>query len=390
MSSVAISSEVADAGVRFHHQDDIGNGNDDDEATVMGVSSTLDAGDDTLTSSSSERNTSDRFYTNTSSSLYTYTSYLDRNRSTTSYTTECTNDTTRISNISRRQTATGKENKNFLLFIKILMKLIGEKDLNLFRKAQTIIRDYKQRKQRGEIESFVENICSPLKDSVGLQYWNQAKELLHCHRKPKMTSIISLKSTEMMTTSESSTLQSATKIPMSYVCHRGLKEGSLIHKSKMSTFESIVTTTNNNNIGGNKEMRTRKKRLWMIISIFMQYLQRKHTRLYLEAKSLVNECVEIHRCSKYDGKCSRTSNNSSLSASIQSCLKTEIGIDHWRRAENYVAKVLLKQHNDKGNKSKNNALGSVERIHHSTTNVKKRQRASSDEIYNNETKRLCF
>lgn len=128
----------------------------------------------------------------------------------------------------------------------------------------------------------------------------------------------------------------------------------------------------------------------MIISIFMQYLERKHTRLYLKAKSLVNECVEIHRCSKYDGKYSRTSNNSSLLASIQSCLKTEIGIDHWRRAENYVAKVLLKQHNDKGNKSKNNALGSVERINHSTTNVKKRQRASSDEIYNNETKRLCF
>lgn len=256
MSSFVISSEVVDAGVRFH-QDDIGNGNDDDEATVMGVSSTLDTGDNTHTSSSSESNTSNRLYTNTSSSLYTYTSHLDRNRSTTSYTTECTNDTTRISNITRRKTA--KENRNLLLFIKILMKLIGEKDLNLFRKAQTIIRDYKQRKQRGEIESFVESICSPLKYNVGLQYWNQAKELLHCHRKPKMTSIISLKSSEMMTTSELSTLQSATKIPISYVYHRGLKEGSLIHKSEMSTFESIVTTTNNNNIGGNKEMRTRKK-----------------------------------------------------------------------------------------------------------------------------------
>merc|ERR1740115_74581 len=105
---------------------------------------------------------------------------------------------------------------------------------------------------------------------------------------------------------------------------------------------------NYNNNGINEEMNIRNKRLWMIISIFMQCLERKDAKLYMKARSLINECVERHRSCKYNSEkysflsttsttttststSTGTTRTSSLSGSIQFCLKKNIGVDYWRR-----------------------------------------------------------
>merc|ERR1740130_2548749 len=87
--------EESGFGIRFHdhQQDDIdidyhNNDDDDDEATI-------DVGDKKMI-----HNTS----LSSSSLLPSYT--LDGNRSITSYTTECTTDTTRISNTTRARGTT--------------------------------------------------------------------------------------------------------------------------------------------------------------------------------------------------------------------------------------------------------------------------------------------
>jgi len=175
-----------------------------------------------------------------------------------------------------------------------------------------------------------------------------------------------------------------------------------------SNYNYNYSNSNSSN-GNNKEMNIRNKRLWMIISIFMQYLERKDMKLYMKARSLINECVDRHKSSKYNNakystssttstststiSCTSTSTSNtstSLSGSIQSCLKKNIGADYWRRAESYVAKALLMKHyqnyNNNQIKIKNvvlpgNTTTDVERIitdHHpiSTTIIRNHRRVS--------------
>jgi hypothetical protein len=90
-----------------------------------------------------------------------------------------------------------------------------------------------------------------------------------------------------------------------------------------------------------KEIRTRKKRLWMVIRVFMQYLGRKNCQLYRKAHTLVNECVRQHKRGQHFESCN------SLSGNIQTCLKKEFGLEHWKRAEYFVAERLLSRHEDR-------------------------------------------
>jgi len=138
-----------------------------------------------------------------------------------------------------------------------------------------------------------------------------------------------------------------------------VKESSLSLTMDSVGIASNNTSNNHNHIentssnsDANKETKARKKRLWMIISIFMKYLERENTKLFLKARLLVNECVEERR--RYSSNYYSTSSyrRGSLADSIHRILKNEIGVDHWQRAKNYVAKALLKRgdHNNYGYK----------------------------------------
>lgn len=410
-----MTEEVPGVGIRFHdHQDDNGDCDGDDEATIAVMM---------LSSTSLDMCNMKIHNTSSSSSLFP-SCPRDRNYSITSYTTECTTNTTRISNTTstararaRRRTATTEKDKNkkrfFLLFVKILMKLIEEKDDTniIYQNAKAVVRDCEQRKERGEIESFVKSLYAPLKETVGIQYWNEARQLLHhsSQNNNNNNSNINTMSTTIYTRNPLSTLCQSTSSMTMQKCNR----------SAGNSRESNVTATtnNNNNInfninknnGNNKEMNIRNKRLWMIISIFMQYLERKDMKLYMKARSLINECVDRHKSSKYNNakystssttstststiSCTSTSTSNtstSLSGSIQSCLKKNIGADYWRRAESYVAKALLMKHyqnyNNNQIKIKNvvlpgNTTTDVERIitdHHpiSPTIIRNHRRVS--------------
>merc|ERR1712166_762875 len=83
------------------------------------------------------------------------------------------------------------------------------------------------------------------------------------------------------------------------------------------------SNSNYNNNGNNEEMNIRNKRLWMIISIFMQYLERKDAKLYMKARSLINECVECHRSCKYNSeKYSFSSTTTSTTTSTTGTTRT--------------------------------------------------------------------
>lgn len=248
----------------------------------------------------------------------------DSNRSIASFTTHWSTATAEMSNTTKRRSEKKMKKKNFLLFLIILMKLVEEKDKKIFQNAKAVICNCEQLKKRGVIESFIESLRAPLKHVVGPQYWREARErlsrkLLYSKNKT-MSSVDSGEGT-----TESSALRSTNRESS---LRYGLEGSS---PSSSPTMPESKTSTKTNN----KEMRTRRKRLWMIISIFMQYLQRKHAKLYLKAHALVNDCVQRHKDNSQYERCS------SLSGSIQSCLKNEIGVEHWRRAEKYVAKILL-------------------------------------------------
>ena len=300
------------------------------------------------------------------------------------------------------------------------MKLIEEKDDTniVYQNAQAVICDCEQRKKRGEIKSFTESLYAPLKETVGIHYWNEARQLLHHNTMLSITTRSPL-STLLCQSTSSMTVRKCNKTPTG----NNSREYNVTATMNNNNNINNNSNSNYNNNGNNEEMNIRNKRLWMIISIFMQYLERKDAKLYMKARSLINECVERHRSCKYN--CEKysfssttstttststgtgTTRTSSLSGSIQFCLKKNIGVDYWRRAESYVAKALLMKHDQNYNKNQmkikdvvlpGNTTTDVERIitdhHHpiSNTTVIKNHRRVSEYNNSNDTtsKRRCF
>ncbi|KAL3911992.1 MAG: hypothetical protein SGILL_007063, partial [Bacillariaceae sp.] len=150
---------------------------------------------------------------------------------------------------------------------------------------------------------------------VGPEYWNEAR-------------VYSKKviQTKTPTTTSASVQQRIEDDDMSYAT----SDLSFIHDG-LSGYASPASSAEESQIS--QEERIRKKRLWMIICVFMKYLMRNDTELYLRARDLVSDCLHRHR--------NGDESHRSLSSSIQACLKKEIGTNHWRRAESFVAKILL-------------------------------------------------
>lgn len=215
------------------------------------------------------------------------------------------------------------------------MKIVERNDKNKFETAKGIIHKYEQQKRSGKIESLMESLrCSSLKVVVGPQYWKEALEQLS-------RAILKSESKREGPTNEGPTCPPVTpQQPM--LC----RDDDFSIPSPCPFAPSLQSEYDTNRNDANttektKEARTRRKRRWMIICALMKHLKNTDLQLYHKAHALVKkECRFHHR------RCQQFEEHHSLSKSLQFCLKNEIGVAHWRRAENYVAKALLERQED--------------------------------------------
>jgi len=250
-----------------------------------------------------------------------------------SINTQWSTGTTQASNTTKRKSEKKQKKSNFGCFVKILMKIVKEKDEGRFQNAKAVIRNCQQQKKHGEIHSLSENLRCPLKDIVGPRFWKEALDHMSATSLDSTDKKSSIGSTiERFTRSPATT----TSLSSSYIHQKG----ELSSQSTATDGPKISTTTNNKRSLTATDLALRKKRLWMIVRIFMQHLRRKDCQLYKKAHTLVNECVRHHKRLKH------FENNNSLSGSIQACLKKEFGLEHWKRAEQRVDEILSVRKND--------------------------------------------
>lgn len=249
---------------------------------------------------------------------------INRNASMNSVTTQWSTVTTQVSNTTKRRSERKHRKRKFHHFVKILMGIVKEKDERIFQNAKAVISNCEEQKRRGEIESLSESLRCPLKDAVGPQFWSEArKHLSHAllNSKTKRSSFLVALESDVHAPDAISPVQN----------EEGFSPSPSMQESKTYVRKNLTTAKIN-------KIESRKKRLWMIIRVFMQSLQRRHYELYRKAHSLVNECVREHRKVRHCDHCN------SLSGRIQDCLKKEFGLEHWKRAEYFVGKILEARH----------------------------------------------
>jgi hypothetical protein len=204
------------------------------------------------------------------------------------------------------------------------MKTIEENDRILFRKAQQVIRDCErqrryeqQQQQHRNVVGFVEGMYQPLKSLVGEKYWNDARMMLHQQFR--------------ISKSRSSDNNGET------ITKRSNNNTSILTAGGETSATSNANHHHHGGNGGNNN----KKKLWCTIKIFMKYLEQdeEDRRLFVRAKTLVQECVEQHRFNKYDEHCA------SLGESIKSCLldtgEIKNAKEYWNKADRFVEQAMM-------------------------------------------------
>jgi hypothetical protein len=212
-----------------------------------------------------------------------------------------------------------QKKRRFLQFAKVLMKLLERKDPMVYQNAQTVIQHCEEQKRRGETKSVTENLKAPLKQVVGYDYWHEARNELSQHRQQRQRQYLS----------------------------NDCSDGFVVDRRRWGSNNAVVrdNTSSTTRVPRGRgvllreeEVRLRKKRKWMIISVFMRYLEHNDIDLYLQAKAIVKDCLHRHR--------NQEEGYHSLSGSIQSALKQQIGSHHWRRAESYIHKCLVRKEHE--------------------------------------------
>jgi hypothetical protein len=253
-------------------------------------------------------------------SSFVQKSKVRRPRSVSSFTTECwsTTSTTEISNTTSFHQKKKQQKRRFFRFMTILMKLLERRNPKVYQNAQAVISDCELKKKKGETDSVVECLRAPLKNVVGHDYWYEARSMMYTTMIVTSNTATSTKINPTSSSNDADPFYLPDSAP-----------GTTTSTSRQTpwqnkTKEPAIST---------KEESVRKKRLWIIICVMMKYLMRKDEPLYLKAKAIVRDCVHRHRNGDQKYR--------SLSKSIQTCLKNEIGITYWKRAESYVGKHLL-------------------------------------------------
>mmetsp|Transcript_11412 Transcript_11412/g.28840 ORF Transcript_11412/g.28840 Transcript_11412/m.28840 type:complete len:303 (-) Transcript_11412:1075-1983(-) len=263
--------------------------------------------------------------------LETVLSYpkIATNGSMNSFSTQWSTVTAQVSNTTKQHSENKRRKRKFLHFVKILMRIVKEKDEGKFRNAKAVVCNWKGQKHEGGIENFSESLSCNLKQAVGPQYWSEAREHLS-----QASAHIKTKRLSFDTTTEPYTQSSDITTPLQYeeeYC-------SPSHTTQMSTRK----TYRNDNLTTDemKEMRMQKKRQWMVIRVFLKRLQEKDQHLYRKAHVIVNDCMRQHR----QGRQSEDRNR--LSGSIETCLKKQFGSELWMRAEHIVSEAFVVRHED--------------------------------------------
>jgi len=240
---------------------------------------------------------------------------IDDSASVSSADTLGSTDTTQASNTTKRQSEKEREKKKFYQFVRILLRILKEQDEDRFQKARAIISACERRKRLGKIESITESVRCPLKNAVGLQFWEEAREQLTQKLMDSKTEISSI----------DTSIESDIATPYTMI--------NPIHRMNSSNSRPS-TIVKSEKVEHNRGTSSQRKRIWMIIRVFLKYLRCEHCHLYGKAHSLVTECCAHHQ------KFRHFESSNSLSGRIQTCLKNEFGLEHWRRAELLVTQAL--------------------------------------------------
>eukprot|EP00537_Pseudo-nitzschia_pungens_P004460 CAMPEP_0172366956 /NCGR_PEP_ID=MMETSP1060-20121228/17651_1 /TAXON_ID=37318 /ORGANISM="Pseudo-nitzschia pungens, Strain cf. cingulata" /LENGTH=279 /DNA_ID=CAMNT_0013090993 /DNA_START=332 /DNA_END=1171 /DNA_ORIENTATION=- len=276
-----------------------------------------------------------------------------------------------VSNTSKRNAEKKKSRRTFFDFMDILLEVVEANDPTTFQNTIELIRDYKEKKERGEIDSLSKSLYSPLKKVVGPHNWTEARERLSTraisYSKSRKSSLNDIIEIEPLPVAPS---------PQVY-CYEEVCSSPSVHAPQLPTKVKFEPLNNNHGMEVDREIRTRRKRLWITICVLMRSLQISNPELYLKARALAKECLQRHKerppCGEHQ--------NHSLSRNIQSCLKNEIGVEYWRRAETYVARALLDRNEMiEGGKRRSNS-----------SRIKKRRLVPTDDMRQRDSiKRRCF
>lgn len=233
------------------------------------------------------------------------------------------------SNTTRAKEHHKLKRRKFRSFTKWLMRFLEQRDTQIYRAAQEVIRDCEERKQRGEsgFESVTESLQKPLRKVVGEVYWREARNqhdnfLL---RGPRSTS--SLESAEIeygvpaLTDSDSSGGD----------C---VRRGSPLHVRSSSDPLAVSPLTIKSNWDYREEKTIRRERFYMILRVVMKYIESKDVGLYLRAKNSIERCISYNQAHK------RGYGN--LYQSIKKSVRTLVGERVWRKAETHVCKVIIR------------------------------------------------
>lgn len=240
---------------------------------------------------------------------------VTRNLSMHSCSSYWSTDTTPISNTTKEFSEKKLRRRKFLRFVEILMGIVKEKDERKFRTASTIVCNW----ERQNTPNGFDDLRSPLKHAVGPKFWLEARQRLS-----QVSS--NTKRTRSTTTTEELDSQASEDmtVPMQVDDDEQDSKSFMLVEKRLCPIQRATSK-------GIKEMRRRKKKLWMVIRVFLQHLQKKHCHLYLKAHMLVNECKEQHKIER----------RKSLSGSIETCLKNEFGSELWKRAEHSVFRATM-------------------------------------------------
>jgi hypothetical protein len=275
-----------------------------------------------------------------------------RPQSVSSFTTEdgcwSTTSTAQISNTTSFHQQKKQQKRKFLIFTRILMKLLEKRNRNVYHNAQSIIQDCKIKKKNGETDSVVESIKVPLKHVAG-EFWYEARRSYYSSKQQQeRTMMMTMKRTPVQVSPTSISSSKDTGLFFSQ------DDSRILHTTTAPSISTNSITKQSSTTIITREESTRKKRLWIIICVFMKYLMKKDEPLYFQAKALVSDCVQRHRNGDKQYR--------SLSKSIQTRLKNEIGVSYWKRAENYVGKHLLlhtTQQQEQQQEEEDNIIGTI-------------------------------
>jgi hypothetical protein len=297
----------------------------------------------------------------------------DSNRSFSSSVTSNRSITT----VPTCNTATNKiqkkyQKQRFLLFTRVLMKLLERRDPAVFYEAKAVIRDCDERKKRHEsgFESMTDSVRAPLKHVVGESYWRQAhgylKKKMNHRPPPPPPTLQSKEEEELELEPLSPTSAPPNFTPTDIACLETLcyaeetdqesaehnthpdyypttssRSSSSRSKATLGSAAKPTSTHHNSSRASSKhrglvdsaERKVRKERFWMLIGILMKSLEQKDRDLHLAAKAIIRDCIQRNK--------RHEPGYGSLTSSIRVSLKDVVGRTYWRRAESSLGHVLL-------------------------------------------------